>query len=190
MRQGLACFSLIPAQMLLGYKRPMDDFWVFGYGSLMWNPGFAFEERRRARIDGFHRSLCIFSHAHRGTPEKPGLVLGLDEGGACDGIAYRVLPAKRDETLAYLREREQITMVYREIEHSIRFEDGGVAAAVTYVADRTHQQYAGRLLLAEQRRLVLQGVGKSGANIDYVRATQAHLRDCGIRDAWLEELTL
>jgi glutathione-specific gamma-glutamylcyclotransferase len=168
----------------------MADFWVFGYGSLMWNPGFAFEERRLARIEGFHRSLCVYSHVHRGTPDCPGLVLGLDEGGACDGIAYRVLPSKRDETLAYLRAREQVTSVYLEIARPVRFWDGAEAEAVAYVADRAHAQYAGRLSLADQRRHVLQGNGKSGACIDYVRTTQAHLLELGIRDAWLEELAL
>jgi glutathione-specific gamma-glutamylcyclotransferase len=168
----------------------MDDFWVFGYGSLMWNPGFAFEERRRARIGGFHRSLCVYSHVHRGTPESPGLVLGLDEGGTCDGIAYRVRADDRGSTLAYLRAREQVTLVYREIEHPILLEGGPESIAVTYIVDRAHPQYAGRLPVGEQRRLVLQGSGKSGANIDYVRSTQAHLRECGIRDAWLEELAL
>ena len=168
----------------------MADFWVFGYGSLMWNPGFAFLERRRARVAGFHRSLCVYSHVHRGTPERPGLVLGLDGGGACEGIAYRVFGDQREETLTYLRAREQVTSVYLEIEHPIRFAESAVANAITYVVDRTHPQYAGRLPLDAQRSHVLQGVGKSGANIDYIRATQAHLLECGIRDPWLEELTL
>ena len=168
----------------------MADFWVFGYGSLMWNPGFQFAARSPARIDGFHRSLCVYSHVHRGTPEQPGLVLGLDEGGFCVGIAFRIDHDDVDKTLAYLRAREQVTSVYLEITHPVVLDRGDVVFAVTYVADRNHLQYAGRLPLKDQRRLVRQGQGKSGANIDYIIQTQAHLRAAGIRDAWLEDLAL
>ena len=92
-----------------------SDLWVFGYGSLMWRPGFAFEERGLATIRGLHRALCIWSHVHRGTPDRPGLVLGLDRGGSCKGVAFRVAGARRQETIAYLREREQVTSVYVEV---------------------------------------------------------------------------
>ena len=91
-----------------------DDLWVFGYGSLIWRPGFDFLERVPARLIGAHRALCVFSHVHRGTPGRPGLVLGLDFGGACRGVAYRVAAKKRADTIAYLRAREQATNVYRE----------------------------------------------------------------------------
>ena len=91
-----------------------DDLWVFGYGSLIWRPGFEYLERAPARMIGLHRSLCVYSFVHRGTPERPGLVLGIDQGGACRGVAYRVAAAKRADTLAYLRAREQVTAVYRE----------------------------------------------------------------------------
>src|SRR5262245_41671716 len=84
-----------------------DDLWVFGYGSLMWRPGFEFIEQVPARLIGEHRALCVYSFDHRGTPEKPGLVLGLDRGGACRGIAFRVAMAQRDFTIEYLRAREQ-----------------------------------------------------------------------------------
>src|SRR5438309_829772 len=101
-----------------------EDLWVFGYGSLMWRPGFEFEEQSPALVRGFHRSLCIFSHVHRGTPEKPGLVLGLDRGGACRGVGFRVAADRRHDTLAYLREREQVTTVYREVWLPARLQDG------------------------------------------------------------------
>ncbi|MGH6873719.1 MAG: gamma-glutamylcyclotransferase, partial [Aestuariivirgaceae bacterium] len=90
----------------------MEKFWVFGYGSLMWQPGFDYEERRRAMLNGLHRSLCVYSHVHRGTPERPGLVMGLDRGGSCRGVAFRIKEERWDGIMAYLRAREQVTMVY------------------------------------------------------------------------------
>jgi cation transport protein ChaC len=158
------------------------DLWVFGYGSLMWRPGFRFVEQRLARLMGYHRALCIFSHVHRGTPEAPGLVLGLDRGGQCRGMAFRVSAAEAEATLAYLREREQATAVYLERRVRVRLDDGGEVVAVTYVADRAHPQYAGRLPPAELLRLVRQGQGISGANPDYVQATHRQLIEIGVSD--------
>src|ERR1700684_900950 len=100
-----------------------EDLWVFGYGSLMWRPRFRFLERVPARLMGLHRSLCVFSFVHRGTPERPGLVLGLDRGGMCRGVAFRVVAAKREKTIAYLRGREQVTAVYLETTRRIELED-------------------------------------------------------------------
>src|SRR5205823_11445244 len=91
------------------------DLWVFGYGSLMWRPDFPFVERVEARLVGAHRALCVYSFVHRGTAQRPGLVLGLDRGGTCRGIAYRVSVTKRADVIAYLRKREQVTSVYREV---------------------------------------------------------------------------
>src|SRR4051794_16865913 len=124
----------------------MDDLWVFGYGSLMWRPGFDFIDRVEARLTGAHRALCVYSFDHRGTPERPGLVLGLDHGGACRGIAYRVAAAKRAGTIAYLREREQVTNVYRECVRRIvlRSDPQHSIEALCYVVNRSHPQYAGR----------------------------------------------
>ncbi|HEX2725705.1 MAG TPA: gamma-glutamylcyclotransferase [Beijerinckiaceae bacterium] len=165
-----------------------DDLWVFGYGSLMWRPGFPFVERHRAQLHGYHRSLCIFSHVHRGTPDAPGLVLGLDRGGRCRGIAFRVAADEVDATRTYLREREQITGVYLERHVRVHLDDGRRVAALTFVADRRHPQYAGRLPEADLMRLVRQGVGLSGANPDYVRATHEHLIEIGVSDPILARI--
>ena len=162
------------------------EFWVFGYGSLVWRPGFAFEERCIATLHGFHRALCVFSHVHRGTPEEPGLVLGLDRGGSCRGVAFRVARDEWAETLAYLRAREQVTMVYRESWHDVRLIDGRRVRAVAYTVDRAHGQYASGLSDAEVLKLVRRGVGQSGANPDYVRNTHLHLAELEIRDPRLE----
>jgi len=160
------------------------EFWVFGYGSLMWRPGFEALERRQARLVGAHRALCVYSFVHRGTPEKPGLVLGLDRGGNCRGIAYRVAADKREETIAYLRAREQVTMVYREAWRRIWLDDDPQTnvRALCYVVDRGHEQYAGQLSLADQLHYCRQGHGRSGANRDYVIATVAELESLGVRD--------
>ncbi len=165
--------------------RKTDDLWVFGYGSLMWRPGFEFEEQSPALVRGYHRSLCIFSHVHRGTPEKPGLVLGLDRGGACRGVAFRVSAARREATLSYLREREQVTAVYLEAWLQARVENGRQVSCVAYVVDRAHPQYAGRLPASDVLKLVAQGHGVSGANVDYVRFTHDHLVAAGVMDPTL-----
>src|SRR5580658_5621769 len=132
-------------------ERETGELWVFGYGSLMWRPGFAHIERVPARLVGLHRALCVFSFVHRGTPERPGLVLGLDRGGMCRGIAYRVAAAARAETVAYLRAREQVTSVYLEAMRRIELEDQPrrQVRALCYTVDRSHAQYAGRLTLAQ-----------------------------------------
>jgi cation transport protein ChaC len=167
----------------------MSDFWVFGYGSLMWRPGFDHEEAAMATLNGAHRALCIYSWVHRGTKERPGLVLGLDRGGACRGVAYRVSDAKRDAVIAYLRERELVTDVYREVVRQVHL-DGWAepVEAVAYVVDRTHEQYAGNLPRETLLAIVRAGVGKSGNNVDYVVATVRHMRSVGIHDATLEWL--
>ncbi|MCB1477618.1 MAG: gamma-glutamylcyclotransferase [Tepidamorphaceae bacterium] len=162
--------------------------WVFGYGSLMWRPGFDYAERVGAHLAGAHRRLCVYSHVHRGTPEKPGLVLGLDRGGACHGVAFRVEPDAWDSTIAYLRAREQVTMVYREAIRPIRLADGRRVAAVAYLVDRKHEQYAGKLPIGEQTVFVRQGVGQSGPNGEYVRNTLTHLDELGIHDSMLHAL--
>ena len=166
------------------------ELWVFGYGSLMWRPGFAYLERMPARLIGLHRSLCVFSFVHRGTPERPGLVLGLDRGGMCRGIAYRVAAAAREETIDYLRGREQVTSVYVETVRQIELEDKARrrVPAVCYIVDRSHVQYAGRLTLAQSLHHVRQGHGKSGPNRDYVIETVRALEALGYREGELHLL--
>jgi len=176
--------------MTASFDRAPEDLWVFGYGSLMWRPGFASLERLPARMVGLHRSLCVYSFVHRGTPERPGLVLGLDRGGSCRGIAFRVAAKKRAATLAYLRAREQVTRVYLETVRGVMLigKPERRVEAVTYVVDRSHPQYAGRLSVAEQLRLVRGAHGQSGANRDYVLATVTALEALGCRDADLHRL--
>ncbi|MBV9348721.1 MAG: gamma-glutamylcyclotransferase [Pseudolabrys sp.] len=171
-------------------KQHDEDLWVFGYGSLIWRPGFEFLERRNARLVGAHRALCVYSFVHRGTPQKPGLVLGLDRGGTCRGIAYRVAAAKREATIAYLRGREQVTQVYREAWRSVWLDEDPQqqVRALCYVVDRGHAQYAGRLPLEEQLHFVRQGHGRSGVNRDYVIETVKALEELGYRDPGLHQL--
>lgn len=161
------------------------DLWVFGYGSLIWKPGFDYVDSGLAWVHGYHRSLCIFSHVHRGTPERPGLVLGLDRGGSCQGVAFRVAARDRAATIDYLRERELVTSVYLEKTVRLRLADGCCVEALAFVVDRRHSQYAGRLPLEDMTRLVAEGVGINGDNPAYVRNTYEHLMRLDIHDAEL-----
>ena len=167
-----------------------EDLWVFGYGSLIWRPGFEHAERVPAHIIGMHRSLCVYSFDHRGTPERPGLVLGLDFGGACRGIAYRVAAKHRAVTLTYLRGREQATAVYRELVRGIWLEGQPArrVEALCYAVDRGHPQYAGRLTHDRQLHIVRQGHGRSGNNRDYVIETVKSLEALNILDHDLQVL--
>ena len=164
------------------------DLWIFGYGSLMWRPGFAYEERIQATLNGYHRALCILSVHHRGSAERPGLVLGLDKGGSCRGIAFRVADEHTEATLAYLREREQVTSVYLETRHRLRLADGRLVEATAFTADRAHSQYAKKLSHEDLVARVRHGVGVSGNNPDYVRATIAELEKIGIKDHTLARI--
>jgi glutathione-specific gamma-glutamylcyclotransferase len=167
----------------------MQEFWVFGYGSLMWRPGFPFVESAPALVRGYRRSLCVYSFVHRGTKERPGLVLGLDRGGSCHGLAFRVAPETWDETVSYLRAREQVTSVYVEKTLGVTLLDSGRRlTALTYTVDRLHPQYAGRLDHDGLLQHVIQGHGVSGHCTDYVANTTAHLESMGLRDPTLERL--
>lgn len=165
------------------------DIWVFGYGSLMWNPGFPFAERHPATAHGVHRRLCVYSTRYRGTPEKPGLVMGLLRGGCCHGIAFRVLAADVEATRAYLTEREQVTKVYHEVFRPVRLRDGRLVAALCYVVDQKHKQFAGRLSAEEQLRFVAESIGRFGPNRDYVCNTASSLHEIGVRDRTLQWLS-
>jgi len=162
--------------------------WVFGYGSLMWRPGFAFVERQAAVLHGRRRAFCIYSVHHRGTPERPGLVLGLAPGGAVRGAVYRVAPSDWLEVYAYLKEREQPTETYVEASVQVRLADGRRAAALGFLSDTGHPQWAGALDFEAQARLIAGSTGLSGRNIDYLRDLVEHLRLDGVRDRGMERL--
>lgn len=164
------------------------DPWVFGYGSLMWRPGFAFVERAPALLAGFHRRFCVYSYYHRGTPRMPGLVLGLDRGGDCRGVAFRVARGAWSEVFAYLQERELVTDVYEPSQVQVQLEDGRDIAALTYCVVRDHVQYTGQLSLDEQVQLIIQGEGNSGRNRDYLADMVAHLDEMGWDDPDLASL--
>ncbi|MTD94449.1 gamma-glutamylcyclotransferase [Hyphomicrobium sp. xq] len=166
------------------------DLWIFAYGSLMWRPGFEAEEVVHARLVGWRRSFCIYSRFHRGSDRRPGLVLGLDRGGMCEGIAFRVSASNARQTLRYLREREQVGSVYREALVPVTLLTGErpEVMALAFLVERAHPSYAGDLPLAEQAHVIRGGIGRSGNNIDYLASTLAHLAALGIRERPLERL--
>ena len=164
--------------------------WVFGYGSLMWDPGFPHDERVVARLPGYERSFCMRSIHHRGTAERPGLVLALDAepGEACEGLAFRVTDGHVQPTLDYLRERELISYAYREERHGVDLRDGRRVEAVTYVVDTAHEQYCGHLPLDTQARIIAGAAGGRGPNAEYLYNTAAHLDELGLSDPHIAQL--
>lgn len=164
---------------------PAGPLYVFGYGSLLWRPGFSYRARDDARIHGYHRALRVWSVHHRGTEEQPGLVLGLDAGGSCRGCVFEVAAEDKDPVAAYLWEREMVTSVYTP--RLVRaYSPSGPRLALTFVLDRRHVQYAGTLSSGEAARHVRDAAGRSGSNPEYVRETLAHLHEMGIRDEALD----
>ncbi|MEL7349639.1 MAG: gamma-glutamylcyclotransferase [Pseudomonadota bacterium] len=170
-------------------------FWVFGYGSLMWRPGFPFLERRLARLDGYRRAFSLRSIRYRGTPERPGLVLGLDwdPNAHCVGMAFRVCPTQDDPVRDYLAERELVTRSYFEVLHPVRLlepaEDGETGVdAICYILDRTHPQYAGGLSREEKAAIIARAGGPMGTNAEYLHNTVSELADLGIEDPYLTAL--
>ena len=168
----------------------MAEHWVFGYGSLMWQPHFAFEEVQPALLIGAHRALCVSSVVHRGSPARPGLVLGLDVGGRCEGLAFRLAPEQARHIRSELKKREQVTLVYLEAMRHVKLLDGSDrdVRALCFLADRRHPQYVGGLPLDLQAKMVRRAVGRSGRNADYVISTLQHLEETGIHDARLARL--
>lgn len=164
------------------------DRWVFGYGSLMWRPGFPFIERRAAKLHGRRRAFCIYSVHHRGTPERRGLVLGLAPGGSVRGAAYRVAAKDWPEVYAYLREREQPTETYVEASAEVVLDGGERVPTLVFLSDTAHPQWAGNLTLEEQADLIAGASGLSGRNIDYLADLVSHLEEMGIRDEGMERL--
>jgi len=167
---------------------PAGDFWVFGYGSLMWSPCFAYRERRLARVHGYHRALCILSTRYRGTHRKPGLVMGLCRGGSCWGMAYRIPRNEVARSLARLWSREMPRRVYEPRLVPAVLPDGRRVNALAFLADPQHPSYMRELDLHGRARLVAQGIGKRGACIDYIRNTLEHMHDVGVRDPHLERV--
>ena len=165
----------------------MDTLWVFGYGSLIWDPGFTVTEQEIARLEGFHRSFCMWSIHHRGTQEDPGLVLALDAAETfCDGVAFRA--AEPEAALEYLRERELVSSAYLEEWHDITLRDGRRVSAVCYVINRDHVQYCGDLTLERQAQVIASAVGGRGPNTEYLFNTAKHINDLGLPDADLDWL--
>lgn len=167
-----------------------ETLWVFGYGSLMWNPGFACVERQVAVLRGYHRAFCMWSIHYRGTARDPGLVLALDaaDGASCHGVAFAVAPEHRADTLAYLRQRELISSAYREMVLEVTLRDGRQVKAVGYVVNRGHAQYSDGLGADEQAAIIARSAGSAGRNDAYLFNTETHLAELGIRDDPLVQL--
>jgi cation transport protein ChaC len=166
---------------------PSGDLWVFGYGSLMWDPGFDYVRSQPALLRGYHRAFCVTSTRYRGTPERPGLVLGLDRGGSCRGIAFLVPDADVEPVLHALWEREMPGRVYSPRVVSIDL-GGARASALTFVADRGQDGYMGRLEVDEMARTIAECSGARGPNADYLFNTLRHLDAAGIRERRLYAL--
>lgn len=164
-----------------------DRIWVFGYGSLIWNPAFHFAERRTARVHGFHRQFCLLSRTGRGTPERPGLMLALESGGSCHGVAYRISPEHVRSELDILWRREMTSWVYRPVWVAARTPQG-LEHGVLFAVNREHERYIGQLDLSETARYLASGAGPLGRCCDYLFQTVAHLRELGLRDSHLELL--
>ena len=167
---------------------PDGEFWVFGYGSLMWKPGFEYAESRRARLYGYHRNLCVWSWHYRGTPEKPGLVFGLLRGGSCVGRAFRVEAAHIGHTVEYLHRREMITDVYRPGLRTVYLDDQHPVQSLVFIANNEHRQYAGKRAPHDVAGIISEASGPQGSNYEYVMQTAGQLDMMGIFDKSLHTL--
>ncbi|MBP6813834.1 MAG: gamma-glutamylcyclotransferase [Burkholderiaceae bacterium] len=192
-RDGLLRLTSAPERQVsrdrmlaLGWN-PGTDLWIFAYGSLMWNPAFHFVESRTATIHGFHRRFCLHSQVGRGTSEIPGLMLGLDRGGSCRGIALRIAAAQVHEELDIIWSREMVAAAYRPVWVRARTQ-AGTLAAITFAIDESLPTYAGRLPLDEVARRIARASGPLGRCADYLAETVAHLEACGIHDRSLAQI--
>jgi len=167
---------------------PRGDLWVFGYGSLMWAPEFSYADKRTGRVHGYHRALCILSNRYRGTPAKPGLVMGLCRGGSCWGMAYRVHAGRAKLVLDRLWKREMLNNVYMPKFVPVSLPGPRRVQALAFVADTTHRQFVRELDVHGRARLVAQGIGQRGRCVDYIRNTLDHMRDLGLHDPHLSRI--
>jgi cation transport protein ChaC len=173
----------------LAHWHGREPLWVFGYGSLLWNPEFEFDRRVPARVYGYHRKLCLRSVRNRGTPECPGLVAGLDRGGSCAGIAYRVPAESVRAQFARLWEREMFMGSYTPRWLHVRRLDGrGALTALAFVVRRDAPNYCGRLGERETIDALARAAGRYGTSLDYLLRTVAALRAEGLSDPHLERL--
>ena len=169
-------------------RLPKGDFWIFGYGSLMWSPCFSYEAKSLARAHGYHRALCILSTRYRGTDRRPGLVMGLCSGGSCWGMAFRIERRHLRRSLSRLWEREMSRRTYHPRLVAVRLRSGRTVRALAFVADPTHSSYVDELDLHGRAKLVAQGIGVRGPCVDYIQNTLDHMHDVGVRDPHLERV--
>ena len=167
---------------------PGEEAWVFAYGSLMWNPAIEFAETAPCEVVGWRRSFCFWVPLGRGTPELPGLMLGLESGGRCEGIAYRLSPHQVRSELAILWNREMLSGVYQARWVPAKLRDGRTVKAVTFVVDPNHCQYCGDLPIERAAHHIAFAEGRRGACRDYLANTAAHARALDIHDPYIEEL--
>ncbi len=174
-------------QELLESLTPGADIRIFGYGSLMWRPGFDYLEAQPALLHGWHRAFCIYSRRYRGTLDYPGLVLGLDRGGSCRGVAYRIAGDRARSVIDYLWDREMFAGVYQPRLTTVRQVNGPIECHA-FVADRRHVQYAGGLPRSQLVSIIRRAAGETGSNREYLANTVCHLDELGITDGPLHRL--
>lgn len=168
--------------------RPGEEAWIFAYGSLMWNPALEFADALPGKVEGWHRSFCFWTPLGRGTPELPGLMLALEGGGQCEGIAYRLAPHQVGSELAILWNREMLSNVYQAQWVPTQLRDGRTVTAVTFVVDTAHCQYCGDLSMERAAHHIAFAEGRRGACRDYLFNTAEHARSLGIHDPYIEDL--